>query len=161
MLFCFLKELKNPGKSAFCKIINWLIYGFVTNAAAARHALHIISDVSKLEGWWMASIFQCTMHITNSHFKTFFRASCSFTGPKTPKIRPKKGPKAAQRGPRDTVWYQTKALHEHSVNKLFWQQINIHKVPTSAKNTIFGSKTAIFRPLINLKMTTNLALNPL
>ena len=122
--------------------------------AAARHALHIISDVSKLEGWWMASIFQCTMYITNSHFKTFFRASCSFTGPKTPKIRPKKGPKAAQRGPRDTVWYQTKALHEHSVNKLFWQQINIHKVPTSAKNTIFGSKTAIFRPLINLKMTT-------
>ena len=123
------------------------------SAACITH-YYIISDVSKLEGWWMASIFQCTMHITNSHFKTFFRASCSFTGPKTPKIRPKKGPKAAQRGPRDTVWYQTKALHEHSVNKLFWQQINIHKVPTSAKNTIFGSKTAIFRPLINLKMTT-------
>jgi len=74
--------------SAFCKIINWLIYGFVTHAAAARHALHIISDVSKLEGWWMAS-----MHITNSHFKTFFRASCGFTGPKTPLKLGQKGPK--------------------------------------------------------------------
>jgi hypothetical protein len=80
--------------SAFCKIINWLIYGFVTHAAAARHALHIISDVSKLEGWWMAS-----MHITNSHFKTFFRASCGFTGPKTPKIRPKR----AQNQPEEVL----------------------------------------------------------
>ena len=118
--------------SAFCKIINWLIYGFVTHAAAAQHALHIISDVSKLEGWWMAS-----MHITNSRFKTFFRASCGFIGPKTPKIRPKR----AQNQPEDPnlaiklerkvletpFWYQTKALHEQSLNKLFWQQINIHK----------------------------------
>ena len=51
-------------------------------------------------------------------------------------------------------WYQTKALHEHSLNKLFWQQINMHKVSTSPKSTIFGSKTAISRPLINLKITT-------
>ena len=49
-------------------------------------------------------------------------------------------------------WYQTKALHEHNLNKLFWQQINI--LSKSPKNTIFGSKIAISRPLINLNMTT-------
>jgi hypothetical protein len=106
--------------SAFCKIINWLIYGFVTHAAARR--AHIVSDVSKLEDWLMAHFEATLMHITNNHFKTFFRASCGFTGPKTPKIRPKKGPKSARRCPREVetpFWYQTKALHEHSLNKLF------------------------------------------
>ena len=50
--------------------------------------------------------------------------------------------------------YQTKALHEYHLNKLFWEQINIHKVSKSPKNTIFGSKIAISKPLINLNMTT-------
>ena len=79
--------------SAFCKIINWLIYGFVTHAAAAWHALHIISDVSKLESWWMAS-----MHITNSQVLKHFsgRAVALLAqkhlklGQKGPKISPKR-----------------------------------------------------------------------
>ena len=37
-------------------------------------------------------------------------------------------------------WYQKKALLEQNLNKLLWQQINIHKVSKSPKNTIFGSK---------------------
>ena len=51
-------------------------------------------------------------------------------------------------------WYKKKALLEQNLSKLFWQQINIHKVSKNPKNTIFGSKIAISRPLINLKMTT-------
>ena len=58
--------------------------------------------------------FEATMMLsTNNHFKTLLRAICGFTGPKTPKIRPKKGPKSARRpkfgnkigtqGPRDPV----------------------------------------------------------
>ena len=38
-----------------------------------------------------------TMHFTNNHFKTLFSAICGFTGPKTPKIRPKNGKKSAQK----------------------------------------------------------------
>ena len=30
-------------------------------------------------------------------------------------------------------WYQKKALLEQNLNKLFWQQINIHKVSKSPK----------------------------
>ena len=51
-------------------------------------------------------------------------------------------------------WYQTKALHEQNQNKLLWAQTNNYKVLKSPKNTIFGSKIAISRPLINLNMTT-------
>ena len=51
-------------------------------------------------------------------------------------------------------WYQTKALHEQNPNKLLWAQTNNYKVLKSPKNTIFGSKIAISRPLINLNITT-------
>ena len=83
--------------SAFRKIINFLIYGHVTRVVRA----HIISDLSKLEGWLMALFEAALMHITNNHFKTLFRAICGFTGPKTPKIRPKKGPKIS---PKTQIW---------------------------------------------------------
>ena len=57
----------------------------------------IISDLGKIEGRLMAH-FEATMMLTiNNHFKTLLRAICGFTGPKTPKIRPKKGPKSARR----------------------------------------------------------------
>ena len=69
--------------------------------------------VSKLESWLMAHFEATLMLTTNNHFKTLFRAICGFTGPKTPKIRPKKGLKSARRpkfgnkigtqGPRDLV----------------------------------------------------------
>ena len=124
----------------------------------------IISDLSKIEGRLMAH-FEATMMLsTNNHFKTLLRAICGFTGPKTPKIRPKRAlnqpedPNLAIKWERKVLetpfWYQTKGLQEQSLNKLFWQQINIHKVSKSPKNTIFGSKTAISRPLINLKINT-------
>ena len=57
----------------------------------------IISDLSKLEGRLMAHFEATLMLTTNKHFKTLFRAICGFTGPKTPKIRPKK----AQNQPED------------------------------------------------------------
>ena len=109
--------------------------------------------------------FEATMMLsTNNHFKALLRAICGFTGPKTPKIRPKmalnqpEDPNLAIKLERKVLetpfWYQTKALHEQSLNKLFWQQINVHKVSKSPKNMIFGSKTAISRPLINLKINT-------
>ena len=69
--------------SPFCKILNWLIYGFVTRTARTP----TISDVSKLESWLMAHFEATLMHITNNHFKTLFRAISGITGPKTPKIR--------------------------------------------------------------------------
>ena len=87
-----------------------MIYGHVTRRA---RRMPIISDLSKLEGRLMAHFEATLMHITNNHFKTLFRAICGFTGPKTPKIRPKKGLKSARRpkfdnkigtqGPRDPV----------------------------------------------------------
>ena len=57
----------------------------------------IISDLSKIEGRLMAHFEATIMLTTDNHFKTLLRAICGFTGPKTPKIRPKKGPKSARR----------------------------------------------------------------
>ena len=79
------------------------------------------SDTSKLEGRLMAH-FEATMMLsTNNHFKTLLRAICGFTGPKTPKIRPKKGLKSARRpkfgnkigtqGPRDPVLVPKESFH--------------------------------------------------
>ena len=73
----------------------------------------IISDLSKIEGRLMAHFEATMMLTTDNHFKTLLKAICGFTGPKTPKIRPKKGPKSARKpkfgnkmgtqGPRDPV----------------------------------------------------------
>ena len=135
-----------------------MIYGHVTRRA---RRMPIISDLSKLEGRLMAH-FEATLILTTlKHFSGRFVV---LLGQKHLKL----GQKRAQNKPEDPnlaiklerkvletpFWYQTKALHEQSLNKLFWQQINIHKVSKSPKNTIFGSKTAISRPLINLKFNT-------
>ena len=130
----------------------------------ARVYMPIISDLSKLEGRLMShlKLDWCSPQITTlKHLSVWFVV---FLGQKHLKL----GVFRAQNQPEDPnlaiklerkvletpFWYQTKALHEQSLNKLFWQQINIHKVSKSPKNTIFGLKTAISRPLINLKITT-------
>ena len=94
----------------------------------------IISDLGKIEGRLMAHFEATMMLIVASN--------------------PNLAIKWERKVLETPFWYQTKGLQEQSLNKLFWQQIHIHKVSKSPKNTIFGSKTAISRPLINLKMTT-------
>jgi len=75
-----------------------LIYGNVTRRARGARAAHaIISDLSKIEGRLMAHFEATMMLTTDNHFKTLLKAICGFTGPKTPKIRPKKGPKSARK----------------------------------------------------------------
>ena len=106
--------------SAFCKIINWLIYGFVTHAAARR--AHIVSDVSKLEDWLMAHFEATLMHITNNHFKTLLKAIWGIYGPKTVKNSLKMSQidnfpeflaiKWERKVLKTQFWYQKKALTE-------------------------------------------------
>ena len=110
---------------------------------------HIISAVSKLESWFMAHFEATLMHKNYQQIALkMAKMSQIVNFPEFLAI------KLERKLLQTPFWYQPKALHEHSQNKLFWQQINMHKVSTSPKNTIFGSKTAISRPLINLKITT-------
>ena len=71
-------------------VFSGLVYVTVVTRAQARVYMPIISDLSKLEGRLMAHFEATLMLTTNNHFKTLFRAICGFTGPKTPKIRPKR-----------------------------------------------------------------------
>ena len=82
----------------------------------------IISDLSKLEGRLMSHFEATLMLTTNNHFKTLFSVICSFSGPKTPKIKcfwaqnqpedPNLAIKLERKVLETPFWYQTKALHE-------------------------------------------------
>ncbi len=94
--------------------------------------------MSKVEGWLMAHLEATMIPITNNHFKTRFSFSGLFVvllgqkllklGQKRAKNQPKY-PNLAIKLERKVLetpfWYQPKALHEHNLNKLFRQQINI------------------------------------
>ena len=114
-------------------------------------------------GWWLIWKLQWrTPQITTlKHFSGLFVVLLGQKLLKLGQKRAKNQPKylnlaiKLERKALETpFWYQTKALHEHNLNKLFWQQINICTVSKSPKNTIFGSKIAISWPPSNLNMTT-------
>ncbi len=102
-----------------------------------------ISLVSKVEVWLMAHLEATLMHTTNNHFKTLFGAICGFTGQKLLKL----GHKIAKNQPK----YPNLAIR---LERKVLETPFLHKHMQSVKNTIFGSKIAISRPLINLNMTT-------